>query len=99
MDTINRVFSKKPFAIQSGKNVILIEVRDCVLRNNEPRLNNIRPQIHLNWIDMRVEHGYFCLDEQIAIPKAVEDAVLEGLHSIQPGSFAMISLAQILWRP
>ena len=47
---------------------------------------------------MSVEHGCVCLDERIAIPKAIKDAVLEDIHSTHPGSFAMLSLAQnICW--
>ena len=40
-----------------------------------------------------------CLDERIAIPKAIKDAVLEDIRSTHPGNFAMLSLAQNIWWP
>ena len=45
------------------------------------------------------KHGCLCIDESIAIPKAIKDAVLEDIHSTHPGSFAMLSLAQNIWWP
>ena len=83
-------------AILTGKDTILKEVRDCVIRNNEERLNEISPCIHSFWRDMSVKHGCLCIDERVAIPKAIKDAVLEDMHSTHHGSFAM-SLAQNVW--
>ena len=48
---------------------------------------------------MSVKHGCVCLDERIAIPKSIKDAVLEDIHSTHPGSFAMLSLTQNIWWP
>ena len=48
---------------------------------------------------MSVKHGCVCLDERIAIPKSIRDAVLEDIHSTHRGSFAMLSLAQNIWWP
>ena len=42
-NTINKIFSKKLFAFLTGKDAILKEVRDCVLRNDEARLMEISP--------------------------------------------------------
>ena len=93
-DTLNKIFSKKLLAILTGKDAILKEVRDCVLRNDEVRLQEIRPYIYSYWRDLSVKHVCLCMDERIAIPKAIKDAVLEDIHSTNPGSFAMRSLAQ-----
>ena len=46
-----------------------------------------------------MKHGRLCIDERIAIPKAIKGAVLEDIHSTHPGVFAMLSLAQKIWWP
>ena len=70
-------------------------MRDCVIRNNEKRLKDLSAYILCYWRDMSVKHGCFCIDDRIAIPQAIKDAVLENIHSTNPGNFAMLSLAQI----
>ena len=98
-ETLNKVFSKKFLAILTGKDAILKEVRDCVLRNDPDRLQEISPYLFSYWRDLSVKHGCVCLDERIAIPKAIKDRVLEDIHSTHPGSFALLSLAQNIWWP
>ena len=97
--TLNKVFSKKFLAILTGKDAILKEVRDCVIRNDPDRLQEISPYLFSYWRDLSVKHGCVCLDERIAIPNSIKDAVLEDIHSTHPGSFAMLSLAQNIWWP
>ena len=96
-ETLNKVFSKKFLAILTGKGAILKEVRDCVIRNDPDRLQEISPYLFSYWRDLSVKHGYVCLDDRINIPKAIKDAVLEDIHSTHPWSFAMLSLAQNIW--
>ena len=98
-ETLNKVFSKKFLAILTGKDAILKEVRDCIIWNDPDRLQEISPYLFSYWRDMSVKHGCVCLDEWIAIPKAIRDAVLEDIHPTHPGSFAMLSLAQNIWWP
>ena len=98
-ETLNKVFSKKFLAILTGKDAILKEVRDCVIRNDAKRLQGISPYLCSYWRDLSVKHGCVCLDERAAIPKSIKDAVLEDIHSTHPGSFAMLSLAQNIWWP
>ena len=98
-ETLNKFFSKKFLAILKGKDAILKEVRDCVIRNDPDRLQEISPYLSSYWRDLSVKHGCACLDERIAIPKAIKDAVLEDIHSTHPGSFALLSLAKNIWWP
>ena len=98
-ETLNKVFSKKFLAILTGKDAILKEVKDCVIRNDADRLQEISPYLFSYWRHLSVKHGCVCLDERIAIPKSIKDAVLEDIHSTHPGSFAMLSLAQNIWWP
>ena len=44
-DTLNKVFSKKILATLTGKDAILKEVRDCLLRDDPDRLKQISPYI------------------------------------------------------
>ena len=98
-ETLNKVFSRKFLAILTDKDAILKEVRDCVIRDDPDRLREISPYLFSYWRDLSVNHGCVYLDERIAIPKSIKDAVLEDIHSTHPGSFAMLSLAQKIWWP
>ena len=44
-ETLNKVFSKKFLAILTGKDAILKEVRDCAIRNDPDRLQEISPYL------------------------------------------------------
>ena len=96
-DTLNKIFSKKLLAIHTGKDAILKEMRNCVIRDDPDILSKISPYIISYWRDLSVKHGCVCLDERIAIPKAIKDAVLEDIHSTHPGSFAILSRALHIW--
>ena len=72
---------------------------DIVLQNDKARLKEKGPYICSYWKEICVKNGCLCLDEKIAIPKAIKDAVLEDIHSTHPGSFAVLSLAQNIWWP
>ena len=45
-ETLNKIFSKKLLAILTGKDAILEELRDCVIRDDPDRLQEISP-LHL----------------------------------------------------
>ena len=93
-ETKNSIFSKNLLAIITGKDAILKEERDCVIKNDEESVKDISSSIYLNWSDMSVRHGCFRIDERIALPKTIRDAELEDTHSSNPGKFALLSLAQ-----
>ena len=40
-----------------------------------------------------------CMDEKVAIPNALKDALVEDLHTSHPGSWGMICMAQHCWWP
>ena len=93
-ETLNKIFSKNLLAILTGRDAILKKVRDCIIRDDPNRLREKSTQC-----DLSVKHGCVCLDDRIAIPKAIKDAVLEDIHTTHPGSFALLSLAENIWWP
>ena len=98
-ETLKKIFSRKLLGILTGKDAILKEVRDCVIRDDADRLRETSPYLLSYWRDLSVKHGCVCLDERIAIPKAIKDAILEDIQSTHLGCFAMLSLAQNIWWP
>ena len=65
---------------------ILKEFRNCVIRNDKIRLKDIIQYIHIFWRDLSVEHVWLCLDERIAIQKAMKETHLEDMHSTDLGN-------------
>ena len=51
------------------------------------------------WRDLHVCSGCVCIDERVAIPHSIQDAVLESLHLTHPGSWGMITLGQYAFWP
>ena len=43
--------------------------------------------------------GCVCINERVAIPHSIQDAVLESLHLTHPGSWGMITLGQYAFWP
>ena len=66
-----------------------------MMRDDPDRLQEISPDLFCYWRDLSVKHGCVCLDERIAMPKSINDAVLEDIHSTHPGSFACSHSLQI----
>ena len=51
------------------------------------------------WRDLHIRSGCVCIDEWVAIPHSVQDAVLESLHLTHPCSWGMMTLGQYAFWP
>ena len=51
------------------------------------------------WRDLHVRSGCVCVDEEVAIPHSLQDAVLESLHLTHPGSWGMVTIGQYAFWP
>ena len=51
------------------------------------------------WRDLHVRSGCVCIDERVAVPHSIQDAVLESLHLTHPGSWGMITFGQYAFWP
>ena len=81
------------------EHAVLKEVRDCIIRSDEDRLKALNPYLHSYWRDHHDSIGCLCMDEKVAIPKALKDAMIEDLHASHPGSWGMVCMAQQCWWP
>ena len=96
---VGKVINKGLLASLTSKDAVLKEVRDCIIRSDEDRLKALNPYLHSYWRDLHVSSGCVCMDEKVAIPNALKDALLEDLHASHPGSWGMICKAQHCWWP
>ena len=96
---LNQLFTKSFLAVLTSKDAVLKEIRDCVLQDDEARCKEVSPYIHSFWKDFHVRSGCLCVDERVAIPNSIKEAVVESLHLTHPGSWGMISLSQYAWWP
>ena len=94
-----KVFNKELIASLTIKDAVLKEVRDCIIWSDEARLKTLNPYLHSYWRDLHVSSGCVCMDEKVAIPNALKDALLEDLHASHPGSWGMVCMAQHCWWP
>ena len=98
-DILSKIFNKSLIASLTSKDAVLKEVRDCILNNNESRLKALNPYIHSYWRDLHVRSGCVCIDEKVAIPNALREAMIDDIHSSQPGTWGMICMATHCWWP
>ena len=98
-NNLTQLFTKGFLAVQTSKDAILKEVRDCILQDDPQRCKEVNPYLFSYWRDLHVRSGCICVDERVAIPHAIQDAVLESLHLTHPGSWGMITLGQYAFWP
>ena len=96
---VSKIFNKSLIASLTSKDAVLKEVRDCILTNNESRLKEINPYIHSYWRDLHVRSGCVCVDERVAIPNVLREALIDDVHSSHPGNWGMICMATHSWWP
>ena len=96
---VSKIFNKSLIASLTSKDAVLKEVRDCILTNNESRLKALNPYIHSYWRDLHVCSGCVCVDERVAIPNVLREALIDDIHSSHPGTWGMICMATHSWWP
>ena len=96
---VSKIFNKSLIASLTSKDAVLKEVRDCILINNESRLKALNPYIHSYWRDLHVRSWCVCIDEKVAIPNVLREAMIDDIHSTHPGTWGMICIATHCWWP
>ena len=96
---VSKIFNKSLIASLTSKDAVLKEVRDCILTNNESRLKALNPYIHSYWRDLHVRSGCVCIDEKVAIPNVLREALTDDIHAIHPSTWGMICMATHCWWP
>ena len=94
---VGRVINKGLIASLTSKDAVLKEVQDCIIRSDEDRLKALNPYLHSYWRDLHVSSGCVCMDEKVAIPNALKDAMIEDLHTSHPGIWGMVCMAKHCW--
>ena len=94
-----KIFNKSLIASLTIKDAVLKEVRHCILTNNESRLKALNPYIHSYWRDLHVRSGCVCIDEKVAIPNVLREALTDDIHASRPSTWGMICMATHCWWP
>ena len=98
-NNLTQLFTKGFLAVLISKDAVLREVRDCLLQNDPQWCKEVNPYLFSYWRDLHVRSGCVCVDERVAIPHSIQDAVLESLHLMHPGRWGMITLGQYAFWP
>ena len=96
---VGKVFNKGIIASLTSKDAVLKEIRDCIIQSDAERLKALNPNLHSYWRDLHVSSGCVCIDEKVAIPNALKDALVEDVHTSHPRSWGMVCMAQQCWWP
>ena len=96
---VSKIFNKSLIASLTSKDAVLKEIRDHILTSNESRLKTLNPYIRSYWRDLHVRSGCVCIDEKVAISDVLREALIDDIHSSQPGTWGMICMATHCWWP
>ena len=96
---LSKSFSGSLMASLTTKDAILKEIRDCILTENEDRCKQISPCIHSFSKDLHVRNGCVCIDDRIALPRAIKDPYVDAIHATHPGTWGMTDMATLAWWP
>ena len=88
-NNLTQLFTKGFLAVLTNKDALLKEVRDCIFQGDKHRCKDVNPYLHSYWRDLHVRSGCVCVDEIMAFLNSIQDAVLESLHLMHPGSWGM----------
>ena len=98
-NNLAQLFTKGFLAVFTSKDAVLKDVMVCILEDDEQRCKEVNLYLHSYWRELHVRSGCICLDERVAIPHSIQDAVLESLHLTHPGNWRMITLGQYAFWP
>ena len=98
-NNLTQLFTKGFSAVLTSKDAVLKEVRDCIFQDDKQRCKEINPYLLSYLRDLHVRSGCVCLDERVAIPHSIQDAVLESLHLNHSCSWGMIKFGQYAFWP
>ena len=93
LKTTSPNFSRKLFCSFDDKNVVLKEFRECMLQDDDGRCKDVNRNLQLYWRDLHALSGCVFPDERVALQNSFQEAVLESLHLIHPGSWGIIFLS------
>ena len=94
-----QLFSLSLLADLTDKDKLLAEMKKHWLAQNFAAFKKIAPGIKQFFNLMSVQKGIVLVDNRIAVPAELREAVLTHLHLDHPGQVAMIDAASYLWWP
>ena len=96
---VGKKFNKSLIASLTSKDAVLKEVRDCILKDNKARWKALSPYTHSYWRDLQMHSGCVCIDEKVAKPNVLREALLDDIHASNPGTWGMVCMATHCWWP
>ena len=96
---VSKIFNKSLIASLTSKDAVLKEVRDCILTDNETRLNALNSYTHSYWRDLHARSGCVCINEKVTIPNVLREAMIDDIHSSHQGTWGMICMTTHCWWP
>ena len=81
----------------SNRDSLLREIRDCIISKEEERCRTLSKQVHAHWKSLSTRNGCIIVDNRVAFPNSIKEAVTDVLHFTHPRSWGMIELEKCIW--
>ena len=86
-NNLNQLFTKSFLAVLTTKDAVLKKNRDCVIQDDVHPVSQVSQYVQSFWNDLHVKSGCLCVDQRVAFPNSIKDAVIESIHMTHPGSW------------
>ena len=96
---IRSIFNDTLVRALTNRDKVLREVRECVELKDAQRCKSLSKHIHSHWISVTVKNGIVFVNNKMAIPNAIKEAVIDQIHASHPGSWGMTEMGQKVWWP
>ena len=99
LDNLAKLFDKNLLAELTTENTWMDRLRRVVERRDKQGFELMGPYTNPLWSQMAVQDDCILVNNRLAVPVQLRQAVLKRIHRGHPGQEAMLGAAQYLWWP
>ena len=99
LDSLAKLFDKSLLAELTTVDTWMDHLRRVIERGDKKGFEIMGPYTNPLWSQMAVQHDCILVNNRLAVPVQLRQAVLKRIHRGHPGQEAMLGAAQNLWWP
>ena len=99
LDNLAKLFDKSLLAELTTEDTWMDRLRRVIERGNKQGFELMGPYTNRLWSQMAVQDDCILVNNRLAVPVKLRQAVLKRIHRGHPGQEAMLGVSQYLWWP
>ena len=99
LDNLTKLFDRSLLAELTSEDAWMDRLRRVIERNDRHSFKLMGPYTNPLWHQLSVVDDCILVDNRLAVPGQLRQAVLKGIHRGHPGQEAMLHVSKYLWWP